>query len=141
MKVDSLPFGVEFIMYSGQSKYDVNETQEELRLKGYFKYNEYAYKVVKPILSKSDAGVPVYTLWKDYQQLAADLVIELGLSTSKRKQVGLKDVQGCVRHILVNRWWLGMKHRIGKTKRDFNKKTQKWRVPDEPNAMMKLAMR
>jgi hypothetical protein len=130
MKVDELPNGVEFVMYPGQSRFDPNG-RRKTRLKGFFRYNEYAYRVVKPIIEKYDAGVPLYTLWKEYQPLALELITKLGMKPSGRKKNdGLRDVQ-CVRHLLVNKWWLGIKHRTKKTIREFDEETQKFRATKE----------
>lgn len=130
MSVDERPNGVEFVMYPGQSRFDVNG-RRKTRLKGFFRYNEYAYRVCKPIIEKYDAGVPLYSLWKEYQPLALELIGKLGMTpTGKKKNAGLRDVQ-CVRHILVNRWWLGIKHRISKTTRDFDEETQKFKATRE----------
>src|SRR5258708_2446913 len=46
MKVDELPNGVEFVPYGDQSRFD-NNGRRKTRIKGYFKYNEYALRVAK----------------------------------------------------------------------------------------------
>jgi len=125
MKVDELPNGVEFVMFPGQSRFDVNG-RRKARLKGYFKYNEYAYRVVKPILEKYAAGVPKYTLWKEFAPLAAELIVKLGMQPiGNKKNEGLKDVN-CVGQILDNPWWLGIKHRTIKVVREFSEEKQRY---------------
>ena len=47
IKVDTLPYGVEFVPYSNQPLTDANG-RRKTRIKGYFRYNEYALRVVKP---------------------------------------------------------------------------------------------
>jgi hypothetical protein len=128
IKVDELPNGVEHVPFVGKGEARVYENGRKTRVKGFFRYNEYAFRVVKPIIEKYDSGVPMYTLWKDYAPLAAELIKTLGLrQNSERKQAGLKDVS-CVQKMLSNPWWLGIKHRSNETTREFNEETQKYVV-------------
>jgi hypothetical protein len=80
--------------------------------------------VVKPILQKYAEGTPRYSLWKEYQALAASL---LPTPVGKKRNGGLADPQS-VSHILTNKWWLGLKHRTTKKTARFNKETQKYKV-------------